>query len=423
MGAKPTPAMGNQPPDLSRLCLERAPLAMARLEGTMHIVRYVNPAFSRLIDKAEDELVGKPFCEMLPEKDGCVTVLNRVFQTGKTESHTEHEHSETGSVVWTYLMWPVMVEERTTGVMVQVIEAEPLYEKTLAMNEALMLGSVLQHELTEAAELSNARLQEEIGVRKLAEEALQRAQGQLSVHAEKLEEVVTERTAELTATNHQLEAFVYSIAHDLRAPLRAMQGFSMLLVEEAGAALSEAGKGYANRINKSAQFMDALLGDLLAFSRISQQQVELTPVNLEMVVGAVFSRLEKEIQEKNARVERSGPWPVVLAHEPTLTQALFNLTSNALKFVAPGVPPLIRLRAEEQGAFVRVWVEDNGIGIAPDHQKQVFRLFNRLNGENYQGTGIGLAIVQKGVERMGGRVGVESASGQGCRFWFELRKG
>ena len=234
--------------------------------------------------------------------------------------------------------------------------------------------------------------------------------------------IVTERTSELTATNKQLEAFVYSIAHDLRAPLRAMQGFSTMLVEEAGAALNETGKDYADRINKSAQFMDALLSDLLAFSRISQQRVELTSVNLETVVESVLSRLQKDIQEKNARVESSGPWPVVLAHEPTLAQVLFNLASNALKFVAPDVPPLVRLRAEEQAEFIRVWVEDNGPGIAPDHQDQIFRLFTRLDGEKYAGTGIGLAIVQKGVERMGGRVGVESAPGQGSRFWFELRK-
>jgi signal transduction histidine kinase len=168
--------------------------------------------------------------------------------------------------------------------------------------------------------------------------------------------------------------------------------------------------------------MDAMLSDLLAFSRINQQRVKLTSVNLETVVESVLSSLQKDIQEKNARMECSGPWPVVLAHEPILSQVIFNLTSNALKFVASGVPLLVRLRAEEQAEFIRVWVEDNGVGIAPDYQDQIFGVFTRLQGEKYQGTGIGLAIVQKGVERMGGRVGVESAPGQGSRFWFELRK-
>jgi signal transduction histidine kinase len=136
----------------------------------------------------------------------------------------------------------------------------------------------------------------------------------------------------------------------------------------------------------------------------------------------VLSRLQYDIQERSARVENSAPWPAVLAHEATLIQILFNLVSNALKFAAPDVRPLVRLRTEEQGAFIRVWVEDNGIGIEPDYRDQIFKLFTRLNGEKYPGTGIGLAIVQKGAERMGGRVGVESAASQGSRFWFELRK-
>jgi len=234
--------------------------------------------------------------------------------------------------------------------------------------------------------------------------------------------MVTERTSELTTMNNQLEAFVYSIAHDLRAPLRSMQGFSMMLVQEAGDTLTQTAKDYADRINKSAQFMDALLTDLLAFSRISQQSVKLVSVNLKTVVESVLSRLEKDIQDKNACIENSGPWQNVLAHESTLAQILFNLISNALKFVRPGVAPTVRLRTEEKPEFIRFWVEDNGPGIGADYQGQIFRLFTRLNGEKYSGTGIGLAIVQKGIERMGGKVGVESFVGLGSRFWFELQK-
>jgi PAS domain S-box-containing protein len=263
----------------------------------------------------------------------------------------------------------------------------------------------------------------DITERKKMEDELREARTRAADHAKELEVEVVRRTAELAATNRQLEAFVYSIAHDLRAPLRSMQGFSELLVEEAGAALSTTGQDYANRINKSAQFMDALMSDLLAFSRISQHQVKLTAVALKPVLDSVLWRLQKEIQEKHAGVESGGPWPVVQAHEPTLAQVLFNLVNNALKFAVPGVAPQVRLRWEERGEFVRVWVEDDGIGIAPDHQEQIFKVFTRLQGEKYPGTGIGLAIVQKGAERMGGRVGVESASGQGSRFWIELRQG
>lgn len=312
------------------------------------------------------------------------------------------------------------------------------------MNEALLLGSVRQHELTEAADRANAQLKLEISERQQAEEALHRAQAQLLDRAGQLEGLVVARTAELTATNQQLETFVYSIAHDLRAPLRIMQGYSTLLVTEAAHALSETGHDYAGRINKSAHFMDALLSDLLAFSRISQQRVELTPVPLEPAVKSVLSRLQTDIQERQARMESAGPWPVVLAHEPTLTQALFNLVSNALKFSVPGVTPVVKLWVEDKTPkagsressngtpvpasgpstpgprVVRIWVEDNGPGIAPDYHGEIFRLFTRLDGEKHAGTGIGLAIVQKGVERMGGRVGVESLPGHGSRFWIEL---
>lgn len=430
------------PLDLSSLYLaitEHAPVPMATVEGASHIVRYVNPAFCHLIHQSKEQLVGKAFSELLPEKDRCVSLLDRVFRTGKPESYTEQEHSNPHPVFWSYTMWPVIPDESPVGIIVQVNETADFHEKTLAMNEALMLGSVRQHELTQAADSANALLQLEIGERKLAQEALHHAQALLMDRAGQLEGLVSERTTELTATNKQLEAFVYSIAHDLRAPLRAMQAFSTLLVEEAAVTLNDATKDYADRIKKSAKFMDALLSDLLAFSRISQQRVELTPVNLKTVIESVLDDVQKDVQEKNAHIESSGSWPVVLAHECTLTQVFLNLVSNALKFVAPDVPPRIRLRAEVIEAskpenaprstlpappvsVVRVWVDDNGPGISPRHQDEIFRLFTRLDGDKYEGTGIGLAIVQKGVERMGGRVGVESDTGKGSRFWFELKK-
>jgi signal transduction histidine kinase len=420
MAAKPT--LMSTSPDMASHFFERAPSPMAATEGARHSVRYANPAFCRLVDKSTEQLLGKSLCEILPNERDCMMLLDRVYHSGNAESHSTEEHDEPHPVLLSYTIWPVNADEGPAGIVIQVTETARLHKEAIAMNEALLLSSVRQHELTDAADTLNSKLQIEILERIQAEEALQRSQEQLSNHAGKLEGLVIERTSALTTTNEQLEAFVYSIAHDLRAPLRAIQGFSELLVEEAGETLNTVGKRYAARISKSAQFMDALLRDLLAFSRISQQHVILSSVNLQSVVAAMLTGLQANIEENNATVESTGPWPEVLAHEPTLVQVLVNLISNALKFVEPGVSPRVRLRAEQRAEFIRVWVEDNGIGIAPEYQEQIFGVFTRLNAEQYRGTGIGLAIVQKGVERMGGQVGVESAPQQGSRFWFELRK-
>src|SRR6185503_18910520 len=160
--------------------------------------------------------------------------------------------------------------------------------------------------------------------------------------------------------------------------------------------------------------------DLLAFSHINQQEIELLPVDLENIVQSALSAGEKGIRESGVRIESLPPWPVVLAHATTLRQVLVNLIGNAVKFRA-GEAPYVRLRAEQRSEdVVRIWVEDNGIGIPVESHERIFEVFKRLHAKHYDGTGIGLAIVQKGMERMGGRAGVVSAPGEGSKFWIEL---
>jgi signal transduction histidine kinase len=199
-----------------------------------------------------------------------------------------------------------------------------------------------------------------------------------------------------------------------------MQGFAQLLVQDHSANLSPTGREYANFIDTAAQTMDRLLADLLAFSHISQQKIDLVPVALDIVVKSALLACEAEIRQSKAKIETTPPWPVVLGHAATLRQALVNLIGNAVKFVA-GKTPHVRLWAETRpGGIVRIWVADNGIGIPAEFQERIFQVFQRLHTTEYAGTGIGLAIVQKGAERLRGRAGVESAPGAGSKFWLEL---
>ena len=163
------------PPDLSRAGLvlaEHSPLPLATLEGARHIVRYVNPAFCRLLDKSNDELIGKPFPEVMQEKDEFLTLLDQVYQSGKFASHAKQHHTEPRPVFWSYTMWPVLGAANPVGVMIQVTEIPHSEEQMLAMNEALVLGSLRQHELTEASDNLNVQLRGEIATREQIEEAL-----------------------------------------------------------------------------------------------------------------------------------------------------------------------------------------------------------------------------------------------------------
>jgi signal transduction histidine kinase len=170
--------------------------------------------------------------------------------------------------------------------------------------------------------------------------------------------------------------------------------------------------------------MDAMIGDILEFSRLARVELPSEAVNVREAVEESLALLKTPVEAKAAKIElKVGSDIAVWAHHQTLVQVCTNLLSNALKFVAEGVTPRVEIGAERRNSSrVRIWVQDNGIGIDPANQARIFEVFQRLHGEEkYPGTGIGLALVKKGIERMGGQVGVQSAIGQGSRFWIELR--
>lgn len=240
---------------------------------------------------------------------------------------------------------------------------------------------------------------------------------------DELEHRVEERTRELQERNEALEAFGYSLAHDLRAPLRAIDGFSRALLEDYGHQLDATGHHYARLLAGGAQTMDRMILDLLAYSRVTRTDITPGPVELAEAVAAAEVQVRGDLAARGARLRVAPDLPTVQAHAPTLIQVIANLLGNAAKFVPADRIPEIRVHATALAGRVRLWVEDNGIGIAPKYHERIFRVFDRLHGaDEYPGTGIGLAIVRKGVERMGGKVGVESAEGEGSRFYVELEE-
>ncbi len=240
--------------------------------------------------------------------------------------------------------------------------------------------------------------------------------------SELLEAKVQERTAQLKASLSSVEQLLYTIAHDLRAPNRHMQGFAQLLQLEYADRLDDAGRDYLDRIGRAAARNDELIRDLLEYGRLSYEAVALAPVDLRQTVQAVLQAVAGEIQHRHAHVQFGQEWPRVLANERLLEQILTNLVTNALIYAPPGREPEIAISAESEGGKAVLRVRDKGIGIPPEQIDRVFEPFIRLpNATNAPGTGMGLAFVRKAAERLNGAVGAESTPGKGSCFWLQLQ--
>ncbi len=242
-------------------------------------------------------------------------------------------------------------------------------------------------------------------------------------YSQRLDELVEARTAELEEANEDLKAFAHSISHDLRAPLVILQKHASVLLEQNADRLDEKGRERAEKILETSRRIDRLIQDLLDYNYLGRADIKLEPVNLENLMEEVLTQIEPQINEKNAVIKVNEPLPDVMGHRATLFTVITNLVTNALKYVAPDVRPGVKIYTEAKNGWIRLWVEDNGIGIASEDQERIFHLFERVKEtEDYSGTGIGLAIVRKGIQRMGGHLGLESEPGKGSKFWIELRR-
>jgi signal transduction histidine kinase len=309
---------------------------------------------------------------------------------------------------------------------------------TIAPSESDLLNAIAQY------------LAVALNREKIARE-LRETQTKLNEHAQQLEQKVMDRTASLKQIIAELQTFSYTIAHDLRAPIRALKGYCEVLIEDYTDHLPADAVGIIGRLRNSSVQMDALTRDLLEFSKVSRQDLTLGPIDLSQVVADMISLGGARL---GSCVTVQQPLHTVIANRTLVGQCFANLLENALKFCKPGISPTIKIWSElvrrpgnrsntETAHFsrsrysinepvggddsadvprVRVWFEDNGIGISREAQDKIFGIFERGDraGE-FEGTGIGLAIVARAMERMGGESGVESSPGEGSRFWLEFR--
>jgi signal transduction histidine kinase len=261
------------------------------------------------------------------------------------------------------------------------------------------------------------------------QDALRAAQKQVREYSEGLERTVAQRTAELRETVQELEAFSYSIAHDMRAPLRSMLGYAEIITEEHATQLDPLARDYLQRISRSAGRMDQLIRDVLDYSRVVREEMPRRPVDVGTLVRDLVDGYPA-LRASRQCIEIAPDMPWVIGNAAALTQVFANLLGNAIKFVAPGTPPAVRVWAEtvdaegrrqDAGGWVQVYVKDNGIGLEPAVQPRLFQMFQRFQRPGlYEGTGIGLAIARRATERIGGRIGVDSQPGKGSCFWVRL---
>ncbi|WP_295407142.1 ATP-binding protein [uncultured Thiocystis sp.] len=237
-----------------------------------------------------------------------------------------------------------------------------------------------------------------------------------------LEDRVRARTAELAAINKELETFTYSVSHDLKAPLRGIDGYSRLLLEDHGQQLNEEGRLFLGHIRHGVDQMNELIEDLLAYSRMERRRMQEIPLDLASLASRLVAERQEDLQTRGGSIAVDlDDVSTVRADPDGLALALRNLLDNAIKFSRDAQPPLIEITARATEHSTILAIKDNGIGFDLQFHDRIFEIFQRLQrAEDYAGTGVGLAIVRKAVQRMGGRLWAESAPGQGATFFLEL---
>jgi signal transduction histidine kinase len=343
---------------------------------------------------------------------------------------------ETKQQTWTETVYDIHELEITghptvdQGVNFYTPASRPIIER--AVQRAIEQGEPFDLELEIITAKGNVRAVHAIGKADLArrkisgfiQDITERKRAEEEVHKlnANLEKRVIERTAQLEAANKELESFSYSVSHDLRAPLRHVQGYVDMLAHEAEGRLSDKGRRYMKTIEDASREMGVLIDDLLAFSRMGRAEMIETMVNLDSLVQDTLRDLEPATRGRNI-VWKIPPLPAVQADPEMLKLALTNLLGNAVKFTRPRDPAQIEIGCDgREGGRVIFFVRDNGVGYDPQYAHKLFGVFQRLHrADEFEGTGVGLANVRRTIARQGGRVWAEGKLNAGATFYFTLK--
>jgi two-component system NtrC family sensor kinase len=383
--------------DLPTLCCtvaDASPMAMAGLDGPMHTIRYVNLAFCLLTGKSKDELIGTAFCGVTPSANECILMLDRVVKTGLADSHIGEEDKGTHPLYWSYAMWPLLgADHRHLGTMVQVIEAAKLHHDTVAINQALLLSSVRQHELKEAAELLNVRLEAAIILGKRGEEAL--------IGSEKL------------AFAGRMAAV---LAHEINNPLAAVMNLIFLArtTQDIPAPVHQ----YLTMADDELKRIAHITRQTLGFYREPSVPTTFPVITL---LNSVIDLLQAKMTSTQVIMEKQcDDLLQITAIFGELRQVISNLTLNSLDSLGKG--GRITLRASRSrnpwdgSSRIRITIADNGHGISATTLTRLFEPFFTTKGMT--GNGLGLWICKQILEKHGGTIWVRSRTSepQGTTF-------
>lgn len=374
--------------DLPSICcsvFEGSPLPMAAAAGATHIVRYVNPAFCRLVGSSKDKLIGTCFAQILPV-EGCLSILDRVYRTGEAETVAGPEHPEARPVYWSYAMWPVLgVDKRPVGVIFQVTETARFHQQATAMNQQLLQSTLRQHELTEQAERLNAQLQLEMTERKRMEQAL----------------VVSEKLAATARLAH-------TMAHEINNPLGAITNLIFLL---APLQTSPEAQAFIATLDEQVRGLSRIATQMLKFHRDSSRPTEFKLRDVLREVSNFYGpQTERQGVVVNERLETEG---MIEGFRGEITQVVTNLLLNALDATPAGgkvcvhlypAPPWLCEVHHQCGYCLSV--ADTGSGIDPRYRARIFEPFFTTKGD--KGTGLGLWVCAGIVNRVGGSMRVWS---------------